>query len=177
MKLLGILSASSLILLAGTNAVAQDAPPATEEGPPVQTAPPAPPQDQTQAPVQPTSPAPQAGGQWAYTAQYGWVWVPSDASTTTVEDQPYAYLYTPSYGWTWYASPWGFGVPYFHGPRVWGHPYFGARPFGYAPRGVVGPRVFAPRIGAPFAAPHGGGAFHGGGGGFHGGGGGHGGHR
>jgi hypothetical protein len=176
MKTLATLSASSLILLAGANAFAQEAPPATEEGPPDQAPPPAPSQDQTQTPAQPTSPAPQAGGQWVYTAQYGWVWVPSDASTTTVGEQPYAYLYTPSYGWTWYNSPWGFGAPYFYGPRVWGHPYFGGRPYRYAPGAVLRPNVWVgPRVGAPYAVPHGGGVFHGGGGGFHGGGGGHGG--
>ena len=61
------------------------------------------------------------GGQWVYTEQYGWVWMPyGDQYTyegTAYDASPYAYVYYPSYGWTWLAAPWIWG---------WGaYPYFG----------------------------------------------------
>ncbi len=73
-----------------------------------------------------TAPRAQAPpGQWIYTQQYGWVWMPyADDYTYVPPDgygEPYAYVYYPVYGWTWIAAPWvwGFGPwPYFgvHGP-------------------------------------------------------------
>ena len=75
-------------------------------------------------------------GQWVYTASYGWVWVPAEATTSVIDGVPYAYLYTPGYGWTWYISPWGPGV-YHYG--VWvRHPWF--------PIGWRGPWVAHPHI-------------------------------
>ena len=64
-----------------------------------------------------------AAGQWVYTEQYGWVWMPyGDQYTyegTSYDASPYAYVYYPSYGWTWLAAPWIWG---------WGaYPYFGVR--------------------------------------------------
>jgi hypothetical protein len=53
-------------------------------------------------------------GQWVYTADYGWIWVPVGAMAAEMEGVPYTYLYTPAYGWTWYVSPWGWG-PYHYG--------------------------------------------------------------
>lgn len=64
-------------------------------------------------------------GQWIYTQQYGWVWMPyADDYTYVPPDgygEPYAYVYYPAFGWTWITAPWvwGFGPwPYFgaHGP-------------------------------------------------------------
>jgi len=60
-------------------------------------------------------------GQWVYTADYGWIWVPAGSVTTAVEGVPYAYMYTASFGWTWYLSPWGWG-PYHYGGWVL-HPH------------------------------------------------------
>jgi hypothetical protein len=64
-----------------------------------------------------------ATGQWVYTSDYGWIWVPTRTTTTVVDGVPYAHLYTSEHGWTWYVSPWGFGR-YHYGPwvtRTW-HP-------------------------------------------------------
>jgi hypothetical protein len=96
-------------------AVVVDSTPAQPAEPPPTTPPP---------PAQvrgPTTPA----GQWIYTDQYGWIWMPySDGYTYVPPDgygEPYAYVYYPLYGWTWLAAPWvwGFGPwPYFgyYGP-------------------------------------------------------------
>ncbi|MBX3155312.1 MAG: hypothetical protein KF773_04900 [Deltaproteobacteria bacterium] len=67
-----------------------------------------------QAPVQ-TEAAAQSQGQWVYTEQYGWVWMPySDAYVYTPEyatgGYPYQYVYYPSYGWTWLVAPWIWGI-------------------------------------------------------------------
>ena len=66
--------------------------------------------------------APREGGQWVYTAQYGWVWMPY--GTRYVDEgvygghSPYQYIYSVSLGWSWLAAPWLWG---------WGsYPYFGA---------------------------------------------------
>lgn len=89
----------------------------------------------TQPPANP-SPPPQAEpappgttpGQWAYTSQYGWLWMPyGDPYTYVPADgwgQPYEYVYGPTFGWTWVVAPW-----------VWG---FGPWPF----FGVIGPVHF-----------------------------------
>jgi hypothetical protein len=86
---------------------------------------PPPPAQAPQAPnVQaPQPPGPQltaATGQWVYTSQYGWVWMPYAQAYTHVPatGYPYMYLYYPAFGWRWSAAPWVFGW----GPR----PYWGA---------------------------------------------------
>jgi hypothetical protein len=93
------------------------------EGPPAEApsevppAPPPPSQPEPQAQVSATVPP----GQWVYTAQYGWIWMPyADAYTWAPPSgygTPYAYAYYPAYGWAWLAAPWVWG----YGP--W--PYFG----------------------------------------------------
>lgn len=94
-----------------------EAPPA----PPEQLPPP--PDDQAQQAQQ----QPSAGGQWVYTQQYGWVWMPYGQQYTYAPDQnvdPYAYVYYPTYGWTWVMAPWiwGWGVlPYW---GYWGPSHF-----------------------------------------------------
>lgn len=93
----------------------------TSASPPEQAPPPAP----SEIPAAPRSQPQAAGvppGQWVYTDQYGWVWMPyGDAYTSVPADgygEPYMYLYYPSYGWTWAIAPWVWG---------WGPwPYFGA---------------------------------------------------
>src|SRR5512140_1874113 len=78
-------------------------------------APPAPPaqlppvpiqQDQPAQVAQPMSAAPGTpGGQWVYTEQYGWLFMPYGDryvyEGTSYDEYPYAYVYYPSYGWSW----------------------------------------------------------------------------
>jgi hypothetical protein len=61
-----------------------------------------------------------AAGQWVYTRQYGWIWMPYGDQYTYGEMGndaiPYSYAYRPSYGWLWLAAPWVSGsgaYPYF----------------------------------------------------------------
>ena len=103
-----------------------------------QQLPPAPPEQLPPPPQAPVQAAPDAygqaqgvpqaaqaeeaqAGQWVYTAQYGWVWMPYGSQYTYTPTQtgvyPSEYVYYPSYGWTWLTAPWVFG---------WGvRPYFG----------------------------------------------------
>jgi len=97
--------------------------------------PPAPPVHLPPAPVQVhyAAPVPHAvagtqvvtGGQWVFTAQYGWLYMPyGNRYVLSHAAGPYAYVYYPSHGWHWVAAPWIVGS----GP----YPYFGARgPFAY----------------------------------------------
>jgi len=132
--------------------------------------------------AQPTDPS-VPPGQWVYTDQYGWVWMPyADSYTYVPQDgdgQPYEYVYYPTYGWTWVVAPWiwGWGPwPYFgvygcasfgwygHGwwqyPSHWHYnPYYRppfnvAAPYhGYPPRPAPGGQAGGPSRTAP--APHG----------------------
>lgn len=85
------------------------APPATQPAPPTAASPPA-----TAAP----------SGQWVYTNQYGWVWMPYGDQYSYIPSnsygEPYAYVYYPVYGWCWISAPWIWGIgpwPYFaYGP-------------------------------------------------------------
>jgi uncharacterized membrane protein YgcG len=104
----------------GATSVAVDAvtpaTPAPSEQPP--TPPPAqPPAPPTQASTASTLPA----GQWVYTNQYGWIWMPYANQYTWVPEDgwgaPWLYVYYPVYGWCWIDAPWVWGI----GP--W--PYFG----------------------------------------------------
>lgn len=119
-------------------------------------------------------------GQWAYTQQYGWLWMPYDQAYTHVVDDSalaYQYAYYPRIGWGWVLAPWilGFGVvPYWggYGPAhfAWyAHPWFRLGTAHLRPSwgGGFGPRGFGAGAG------HAGGGF---GAGFGRGGGGHG-HR
>jgi hypothetical protein len=128
----------------------------------------------------PTVPA----GQWVYTTQYGWVFMPyGDAySSVPTAGAPSMYVYTSSGGWGWVNSPWlvGVGPSLYFGTygyasyRWYGQPrYRGGRSAIYA---HYGPAVRV-NVGGRYHGAYGvgmrGGGFHGGG--FHGGG--HGGHR
>lgn len=212
-------TALSLAMLGSSAAVAQEQPadsaaqsqpsvqpagPAPDQLPPTPPDNPAPPSYQGEVP--PAPPAPTAAqvdpgsGQWVYTSQYGWVWMPYAQNYTYVtpdESNVYTFLYYPTFGWRWVYAPWVLGVgpwPYwgFHGvipfywhahpyywrarPYAWGaHPYaWGGHPYygrGPAEHGHMGP----PEHGGPHYSGHGGyggGGY--GGGGY--GGGGHGGH-
>jgi outer membrane lipoprotein SlyB len=113
--------------------------------------PPAPPA-MAPAPPGPASQAAQVGvpaGQWVFTRQYGWVWMPYGVAYTFTPDyqngDPYMYVYYPSAGWTWVDAPWLWGwgpmpfvrasggasfVWYGHG---WGERWQGRRPPRYRP--------------------------------------------
>lgn len=76
----------------------------------------------------PQAAAPRPTGQWVYTHQYGWVWMPYGRQYvdegTYGADSPYEYVYSVSIGWSWVAAPWlwGWGAyPYF---GVWGPSHF-----------------------------------------------------
>jgi hypothetical protein len=149
-------------------------PPPSEAQPP---APPPPPPQVTPAPPPPPgAPAPVAvapapAGQWVYTNQYGWLWMPYAQQFTFVPADPQLfpqmYVYYPVYGWRWVSAPWVYG----YGPQPrWGaggvvvfswyaHPWFrtggywgwgGYRGWG-AYRGWIGPRAWGTRgwAGAP----------------------------
>jgi len=70
-----------------------------------------------------SQPAPSGApaGQWVYTNQYGWVWMPYGPQYvdegTYGAATPYQFVYTVRLGWTWCAAPWLWG---------WGpYPWFG----------------------------------------------------
>jgi hypothetical protein len=100
-------------------------PPAATPNPPPAAAPGAPP------------PSSAAAGEWVYTTQYRWVWMPYDQQYThVVEDSGVAYefVYYPGFGWRWVVAPWVLSIgprPYFvHGPvhfawyaRPWFRPH------------------------------------------------------
>jgi len=102
---------------AGAPQPAQPQPGEMPPAPPAET----PPAPQAQAPEQ-AAPAAVPPGQWVYTQQYGWIWMPYADSYTSVpggdSGSPYAYVYYPAYScWTWVAAPWVWG---------WGPwPFFG----------------------------------------------------
>jgi hypothetical protein len=103
-----------------------------------------------EAPVQPQVVQDTSQGQWVWTSQYGWVWVPAEAMPVAVEGEPYVYLYRPTFGWTWYVSPWGWDGPVggWGWARPWYGSYWGPRYHVYAPPAVqVAPPAYrvAPR--------------------------------
>lgn len=58
-----------------------------------------------------------ASGQWVFTGQYGWLFLPYGEQYTSVPVDPeqtsFSYAYQPAGGWVWLASPWVVGVaPY-----------------------------------------------------------------
>jgi hypothetical protein len=93
--------------------------------------------------VQQAAPA----GQWVYTSQYGWVWMPHGNGYTNVPAGgavPNMYVYYPAVGWSWVVAPWvwGWGAMPWVGYAGWGgYPWYGygygtwygyARPYAYA---------------------------------------------
>ncbi len=166
-SLVGIAGSLALVALSSGTALAQEAPNVVWQTAPVVApaaqnvvveAPPAAPVTvQVEAAPPPVAQIPPgtvvARGQWVSTAENGWIWVPENAETYSVNQVPYVYLYTPTYGWTWYTSPWGpgrysygawAGRPWNNGFRAWSHSPAGWG-WSYAPRATVriAPRVVA----------------------------------
>jgi hypothetical protein len=130
---LAVLAVSTLAAAAPMAAHAGDpAAPADQAAQPTPPPPPPPPEQPIAVVPEsatPSTPGPAAYGQWVFTSQYGWVFMPwSDRYTSLPPDDygdPYQYLYEPTVGWTWVVAPWiwGWGPwPYF-GP--WGPARFG----------------------------------------------------
>ncbi|HET6413250.1 MAG TPA: hypothetical protein VFG53_14420 [Anaeromyxobacter sp.] len=92
-------------------------------------APPPPPQGQpTVAPPAGDAQSASPSGQWVYTSQYGWLWMPYAEQYTYVPSDPQVYpdmyVYYPVYGWRWVVAPWVYGygpAPYW---GTWGPHYF-----------------------------------------------------
>jgi hypothetical protein len=112
-----ILTAGAVMAACATTST-PSAPAPTNPAAPTATVPPTPP-----PPEAPASPAGMVGttvdGQWAYTTQYGWVWMPYGSDFTSlsagVGAVPLMYVYTPAAGWRWVSAPWVWGL----GPRPW----------------------------------------------------------
>src|SRR5690242_8526365 len=142
----------------GDNNMAQPPSAAPTDVPPVPPQQPGVPPEQQQAQAYsgqaqvPVQAQPAATGQWVYTQQYGWVWMPYGSQYTYYPTgggaYPSEYVYYPSYGWTWVVAPWvwGFGIsPFFgvYGPSHyawWGHfhghyPGYAYGRYGYGWRG------------------------------------------
>ena len=71
----------------------------------------------------PPPPPSSVAGEWVYTTQYGWVWMPYDQQYTHVIEKSgvaYEFVYYPRFGWRWVLAPWVFSLgprPHFvHGP-------------------------------------------------------------
>jgi hypothetical protein len=141
----------SVVLAAPALAQAGPPPPPPDDAqpaaPPPQSQPPPPPAaaPPTSQPIEPpqatgnTSAVPSSvPGEWVYTTQYGWVWMPYDQQYTHVVETSgvaYTFVFYPGFGWRWVLSPWVFGLgprPYFaHGPGrfAWyARPWFRAHP-------------------------------------------------
>jgi hypothetical protein len=111
-----------------------------------------------QAPEPIYQPAPVAtapAGQWVYTQQYGWLWMPYGAGYTSVTSPSvaYEYVYYPAHGWRWIYAPWVVGLgraPHWGrlGPRhyAWYDRAWSRPAVVHAPS--RGRQVFAPRAAA-----------------------------
>jgi len=90
------------------------APPQQPPAPPVQTQTQAQPQPQMQQPEGAVQPG--AGGQWVYTEQYGWIWMPYGNQYTyegtAYDTTPYSYVYLSKlrFGRGWRRHGFGAGV-------------------------------------------------------------------
>jgi hypothetical protein len=104
------------------------------------------------------------GGQWVYTAQYGWIYMPyGDQYIYSYAASPYAYVYYPTLGWQWLTAPWIIGSgPYpvfgMHGPFAYGW-YRGlhraGHPWGAHYARLHGRPWVAPRAAVPARPAHG----------------------
>lgn len=131
-----------------------------------------------QAPAVTVTAAPAATGQWVFTDQYGWLWMPYGASYTYVArgDAAYTFAFYPHFGWRWVAAPWvvGYGptpcwgrlgpsrFAWYDRPAFRGYAHAGwyGRPAHYYREPVVSAPVYYRA--APYAAGRRGGGWHGG---------------
>lgn len=69
------------------------------------------------APGAVVAPAAVPAGQWVFTQQYGWVFMPYGDGFVSVASPsaPSMYVYSAPVGWRWVAAPWVLGT----GPSVW----------------------------------------------------------
>jgi hypothetical protein len=132
------------------------APAEQPSSPPPESMPPAPPvappieaPAQMSAPPAPTSwqaervNVPPVNGQWVYTAQYGWIWIPFGPQFVHVPTggaPPQMFVFYPAAGgWTWVVAPWVWGLgpqPYWGVHGVNAFPWWGrgvGRWYGFAP--------------------------------------------
>jgi hypothetical protein len=115
---------SSLLALALALACASE--PGFAQGAPP-SGPPPPPPSAPPPPSDASASAPPVGavpsGDWVYTDQYGWVFMPSADQYTWIPPgavgEPLEFVYLPDAGWDWVGAPWIWGV----GPA----PHFGRR--------------------------------------------------
>jgi hypothetical protein len=149
---LSVLAAWSANVNAGTSAqVENQARPSSPQPDFIPPAPPnaLPPAPSAQAVVPHAAPnldaalvVPMPSGQWVFTQEYGWMWLPHDQMYAQVVENShsrfgyssvaYEYAYYPAFGWRWVVAPWilRFGaVPYWGalGPAhfAWyAHPWF-----------------------------------------------------
>jgi hypothetical protein len=148
MKLL-LVAASGLLLLAGRVAAQgddegdADVSTASPTAPAPTATPPAPPRKAPAAPkglVVARAPAP--AGQWVYTEQYAWIWIPYGAQYVSAPDNvegayPYTYVYDPAWAaWTWVYSPWVWGwgpMPYWGYYGAWRYTWYHGAGYYYRP--------------------------------------------
>ncbi len=103
-------------------------PPSTKPGEP----PPPPPYEPSGAAPEGAAPEQQVqpsvpSGQWVYTQEYGWTWMPYGQAYTYAptdgDADPHMYVYAPAFGWRWVVAPWIWGW----GPRPYVGVYVGHR--------------------------------------------------
>ena len=153
-----VVLSAALLLWPGTP-LADDTPPGVEPTEPAPTWTPPPPTEVNLAGgeevvVQQAVPS----GQWVFTSQYGWIWMPHGNSFTflpTNGSTPNMFVFFPAVGWSWVIAPWVWGW----GPMPW-FGFAGWNRFAWWGSGFGTWHGFA----RPFAHAgwHGGGYFHGG---------------
>jgi hypothetical protein len=111
------------------NEAPAEQPPAPPEQPP---APPVAAQPRVQREVAPMPPPENdvdvPSGQWVYTEQYGWIWMPGGGQYVYRDTAaPYSYVFYPRHGWLWVSSPWVWGwgaYPYFSRFHPWHYAWY-----------------------------------------------------
>jgi hypothetical protein len=147
MALIFVMLQPALALAAEPSAVAPPSPPPSVGPPAPRASLPAAPTSATsdqavangQGIAAPAKRAATPAGQWSYTSQYGWVFLPYADVYTAVPSSGYPsmYVYGPSFGWDWVAAPWVLGV----GPMPYWGP-LGPTRFGWYAHGGFAHRDF-----------------------------------
>ena len=116
---LSAVALSSALLLSPGGVLADTAPEAVQPTEPAPTWIPPPPTEVDvntgqEVVVQQTTPT----GQWVFTSQYGWIWMPHGNTFTFVPTSgatPNMFVFWPAVGWSWVVAPWVWGW----GPMPW----------------------------------------------------------